>query len=51
MEWLTLDHNMQKSLLIIMIRGMVPIEFNSAYVISMNLESFVGVSIKIYFYF
>ncbi|CAL1676395.1 unnamed protein product [Lasius platythorax] len=42
MEWLTLDHNMQKSLLIIMIRGMVPIEFNSAYVISMNLESFVS---------
>lgn len=51
MEWLTLDHNVQKSLLIIMTRSMIPIEFTSAYVISMNLESFVTVSIKIYFYF
>ncbi|XP_025266018.1 uncharacterized protein LOC105249981 [Camponotus floridanus] len=41
MEWLTLDHNVQKSLLIIMTRSMIPIEFTSAYVISMNLESFV----------
>lgn len=51
MEWLTLDYNVQKSLLIIMTRSMIPIEFTSAYVISMNLESFVTVSIKIYFYF
>ncbi|XP_072753279.1 odorant receptor Or1-like [Anoplolepis gracilipes] len=42
MEWLVLDHNVQKSLLIIMTRSIIPIEFTSAYVISMNLESFVG---------
>jgi len=50
MEWFVLDYRMQKNLLIIMMRGMVPIEFTSAYVISMNLQSFVSVSIKIDFY-
>ncbi|XP_029665585.1 odorant receptor 22c-like [Formica exsecta] len=44
MEWITLDHNVKRSLLIIMTRSMIPIEFTSAYVISMNLESFVGVN-------
>lgn len=32
-------------------RGTIPIEFTSAYVIPVNLESFVNVSIKIYFKF
>jgi len=50
MEWFVLDYHMRKNLLIIMMRGMVPIEFTSAYVISMNLQSFVSVSIKIDFY-
>ncbi|XP_071631660.1 putative odorant receptor 85d [Temnothorax longispinosus] len=42
MEWYALDYPVQKSLLIIMKRGMVPIEFTSAYVISVNLQSFVS---------
>jgi len=50
MEWFNLDNYTKKSLLIIMKRGMVPIELSSAYVISMNLDSFVGVGIKISHY-
>ncbi|XP_011882821.1 PREDICTED: putative odorant receptor 85d [Vollenhovia emeryi] len=42
MDWFTLDHPMQKTLLIIMTRSMLPIEFTGAYVISMNLASFVS---------
>lgn len=37
---------MQKDLLTITIRSRVPIEFSSAYIIPMNLDSFVGVSTK-----
>lgn len=44
-----LEQNVQKDLLIITKRCSVPIEFSSAYVIPMNLDSFVGVS-TIYFY-
>lgn len=47
MEWFELNENAKKVLLLIMRRGIVPIEFTSASVISMNLDSFVGVSIKI----
>jgi len=50
MEWFNLDNYTKKSLLIIMKRGMVPIELTSAYVISMNLDSFVSVGIKISHY-
>lgn len=46
-EWLEVDKNIKKSLIIIMKRTTMPIEITSAYTISMNLESFVGVSIKI----
>jgi len=46
MEWCILDQNVKKALLLIMRRSTVPIEFTSAYIISMNLDSFVGVSIK-----
>ncbi|XP_028047933.1 odorant receptor 49b [Monomorium pharaonis] len=42
MEWFTLDQNTRKDLLIIALRGRMPIEFSSAYVIPMNLNSFVG---------
>lgn len=48
MEWFELDSYTKKSLLMIMKRGAIPIELTSAYVISMNLDSFVNVSIKIY---
>ncbi|XP_019700847.1 odorant receptor 4-like [Harpegnathos saltator] len=43
MDWLALDRNFKKSLLIIMNRAMIPIEFTSAYVLSMNIDSFVGI--------
>nr|XP_012230269.1 PREDICTED: odorant receptor 49b-like [Linepithema humile] len=42
MDWVSLDKNHKESLLIIMNRAAVPIEFTSAYVLSMNLDSFVG---------
>ncbi|KAL6422685.1 hypothetical protein ACFW04_010728 [Cataglyphis niger] len=42
MNWLSLDRNLKESLLIIMNRAIIPIEFTSAYVLSMNLDSFVG---------
>nr|XP_012228790.1 PREDICTED: LOW QUALITY PROTEIN: odorant receptor Or1 [Linepithema humile] len=42
MEWFELDIPTKQSLLMIMRRGTVPIELTSAYVISMNLDSFVG---------
>ncbi|XP_018337039.1 PREDICTED: putative odorant receptor 85d [Trachymyrmex septentrionalis] len=42
MEWFVLDYRVQKDLSIIMMRSIVPIEFTSAYVISMNLQSFVS---------
>ncbi|XP_028047931.2 odorant receptor 94b [Monomorium pharaonis] len=47
MDWVTMNKNFKKSLIIIMNRAIVPIEFTSAYVLSMNLDSFVGVSKKI----
>lgn len=49
-NWLSLDRNLKESLLIIMNRAIIPIEFTSAYVVSMNLDSFVGVSKQIYLY-
>ncbi|XP_025265984.1 odorant receptor Or1-like [Camponotus floridanus] len=42
MNWLTLDKNLKESLLIVMNRALVPIEFTSVYVLSMNLDCFVG---------
>lgn len=48
MEWFGLNKYTKQSLLLIMKRSSKPIELTSAYVISMNLDSFVGVSVKIY---
>ncbi|KAF3054567.1 Odorant receptor 006 [Nylanderia fulva] len=42
MEWFELNEDAKKVLLLIMKRGAIPIEFSSAAVISMNLDSFVG---------
>ncbi|XP_072754237.1 uncharacterized protein [Anoplolepis gracilipes] len=42
MEWITLDQSRKKSLLIIMNRSLIPIEFSSAYILTMNLDSFVS---------
>ncbi|XP_011705259.1 PREDICTED: odorant receptor Or1-like [Wasmannia auropunctata] len=41
-EWIALDNKTKKSLLMIMNRAMRPIEFSSAYVINMNLDSFIA---------
>ncbi|XP_025265983.1 odorant receptor Or1-like [Camponotus floridanus] len=41
-EWITLDNKIKKSLLIIMNRAIIPIEFISAYLLNVNLDSFVG---------
>ncbi|XP_029665581.1 odorant receptor 94b-like [Formica exsecta] len=43
MEWLTMDKNLKRCLIIMMARTIVPIEITSAYIISMDLDSFVSV--------
>ncbi|XP_012060056.1 PREDICTED: odorant receptor 49b-like [Atta cephalotes] len=43
MEWLTLNKNKKKSLIIIMRRTIVPIQITCAYIIPMNLDSFMGI--------
>ncbi|XP_028047924.1 putative odorant receptor 92a [Monomorium pharaonis] len=43
MEWMTLDENRKKSLMIIMRRSLVPIQISCAYIIPMNLESFMSI--------
>ncbi|XP_072753284.1 odorant receptor 43a-like isoform X2 [Anoplolepis gracilipes] len=42
-EWTTLNNNMKKGLLMMMNRANIPIQFTSANILSMNLESFVMV--------
>ncbi|XP_011882884.1 PREDICTED: uncharacterized protein LOC105570367 [Vollenhovia emeryi] len=42
MEWHILDNKSKRDLLLIMKRSMIPIEFTSAVIITMNLESFVS---------
>ncbi|XP_018337236.1 PREDICTED: odorant receptor 46a-like [Trachymyrmex septentrionalis] len=41
-QWPSLSNSSKKGLLIVMRRAMNPIEFSSAYIITMNLESFVA---------
>ncbi|EFN64911.1 Odorant receptor Or2 [Camponotus floridanus] len=41
-EWPVLSNNVKKDLLIIMKRAIVPIEFTTAHIISLNLDSFVA---------
>ncbi|XP_011882880.1 PREDICTED: uncharacterized protein LOC105570362 [Vollenhovia emeryi] len=43
MEWLTLDQNSKKSLIIIMRRMVVPIQITCAYIVPMNLDSFMSI--------
>ncbi|TGZ46180.1 Odorant receptor [Temnothorax longispinosus] len=45
-KWSGLSNSSKKGLLIIMKRATIPIEFSSAHIITMNLESFVAVSIR-----
>ncbi|KAL6267824.1 hypothetical protein P5V15_000896 [Pogonomyrmex californicus] len=42
MNWQNLDKESRKDLLLIMRRSMIPIEFTSAVIITLNLESFVS---------
>ncbi|XP_039309031.1 odorant receptor 33a [Solenopsis invicta] len=42
-KWMRLDKNNQKSLMIIMRRTTVPIQITCAYVIPVNLDSFMGI--------
>ncbi|XP_012059981.1 PREDICTED: odorant receptor 94b-like [Atta cephalotes] len=42
MKWHIFDNKNKKALLLIMRRSMVPIEFNSAVIITLNLDSFVS---------
>ncbi|XP_032691307.1 odorant receptor 46a-like [Odontomachus brunneus] len=41
-EWLSLDKSIKEGMILIMKRALVPIEFSSAYILTMNLESFVS---------
>ncbi|XP_071631646.1 odorant receptor 4-like isoform X1 [Temnothorax longispinosus] len=43
MEWLTLDKNRKKSLMIVMRRTIVPIQITCAYIVPMNLNTFMGI--------
>lgn len=43
-EWLSLDKSSKKSILLMMSRASVPIEFTSVHILTMNLDSFVSVS-------
>lgn len=45
MEWVTLSNSNKKALLLIMKRAMIPIQFSSAHIVTMNVDSFVAVSI------
>ncbi|XP_076644364.1 uncharacterized protein LOC143354257 [Halictus rubicundus] len=42
-NWVNLDGNTRKTLLMIMLRSTFPIEFSSAHIVSVNLESFMAV--------
>ncbi|XP_011704297.1 PREDICTED: odorant receptor 46a, isoform A-like [Wasmannia auropunctata] len=42
MEWFRLDIKTKKDLLLILRRTMIPIEFNSAVIVTLNLDSFVS---------
>ncbi|XP_024893923.1 odorant receptor 49b-like, partial [Temnothorax curvispinosus] len=43
MEWQTLDKNRKKSLMIVMRRTIVPIQITCAYIVPMNLNTFMGI--------
>ncbi|XP_011705961.1 PREDICTED: odorant receptor 94b-like [Wasmannia auropunctata] len=41
MDWITADQKVRKNLIMIMNRSLTPIEFSSAYILTVNLDSFV----------
>ncbi|XP_076377243.1 odorant receptor 49b-like isoform X1 [Megalopta genalis] len=50
-NWMNLDNESKKVLLVIMLRGTFPMEFKSAHIMSVNLESFMAVCINYYPHF
>lgn len=46
LDWPDLDNTTKRDLLMIMMRASYPIEMTSVHVITMNLDSFVIVSMK-----
>lgn len=44
-NWTSLNNNVQRAILLVMRRAMKPIEFTSIYIVSVNLDSFMTVSI------
>lgn len=44
-DWPEMNDRFKKAFLMMMNRATIPIEFTSAHLFSMNLESFVGVNI------
>jgi len=51
MDWIAIDKRVKKDLIMIMNRSLIPIKLSSAYIFTVNLESFVKVNSKeIYFY-
>lgn len=45
-NWTSLNNNVQRAILLVMRRSMKPIEFTSIYIVSVNLDSFMTVSIR-----
>lgn len=46
MNWITADKKVKENLIMIMNRSLMPIEFSSAYILTVNLDSFVTVRNK-----
>lgn len=44
-DWPILNNNVKKDLLLIMKRSTIPIEISTIHIITLNLESFVSVSV------
>lgn len=49
-NWTSLNSNVQRAILLVMKRSMKPIEFTSIYIVSVNLDSFMTVSIPFFFF-
>lgn len=49
MDWINADIKVKENLIMIMNRSLIPIEFSSAHVLTMNLDSFVKVRNKFTF--
>lgn len=45
-DWPIVNNNVKKGLLIMMKRSTIPIEISTVHIITLNLDSFVGVSIE-----